>query len=394
MKNRNAYIVKDSKTYLYAEEAKFKLADEDDLNILFVVIPRVTNSRLKERMEELISPEEWDKVCWILTHSNGTDFLEMKHRKMNELTRNFKKVREYFYHFIDNVRMKRRARKYRPCKFAVSTHKNTHENLAALLQPEELVLVDSGHRVFSRISKKSGFIDYSERVMRRSRLDRILFRLSGFKVYNRKKTSLFTIYGDEIETRHRIIRNEFDRQQHKLKSKKTNDLVFWISTPIYQMASGVEIGDYIEYIRASVELKQIGPGQLVYVPHPGKQTDEEIQLISERLSCKVDQRDIPVEMKVASYEDLPRMCISPFSSALVNIYKATEGKIPQVSAWHPEFNYFKIWLDWRKSVEENSGLNIEFMEVESSVPLFHIKPGERRQGPLYETFKDWERQRQ
>src|SRR5690625_6405147 len=87
----------------------------------------------------------------------------MKHRKMNELTRNFKKVREYFYHFIDNVRMKRRARQYRPCKFAVSTHKNTHENLAALLQPEELVLVDSGHRVFRRISKKSGFIDYRDR---------------------------------------------------------------------------------------------------------------------------------------------------------------------------------------------------------------------------------------
>lgn len=394
MKNRNAYIVKDSKTYLYAEEAKFKLADEADLNILFVVIPRVTNNRLKERMEELISPEEWDKVCWFLTLSNGTDFLEMKHRKMNELTRNFKKVREYFYHFIDNVRMKRRARQYRPCKFAVSTHKNTHENLAALLQPEELVLVDSGHRVFRRISKKSGFIDYSERVINRSRLDRILFRLSGFKVFNRKKTSLFTIYGDEIETRHRIIRNEFDRQKHKLKSKKTGDLVLWISTPIYQMASGVVIDDYIEYIRASIELRQIGPGQLVYVPQPGKQTDEEIQLISERLSCKVDQRDIPVEMKVARYEDLPRMCISPFSSALLNIYKATEGKIPQVSAWHPEFNYFRIWVYWRKSVEENSGLNIEFMEVESSVPLFHIKPGERRQGPLYETFKDWERQRQ
>src|SRR5690625_5928683 len=98
----------------------------------------------------------------------------MKHRKMNELTRNFKKVREYFYHFIDNVRMKRRARKYRHCKFAVSTHKNTHENLAALLQAEELVLVESGHRVFSRISKKSDFIDYSKIVMRQSRLNRIL----------------------------------------------------------------------------------------------------------------------------------------------------------------------------------------------------------------------------
>src|SRR5690625_7703337 len=99
--------------------------------------------------------------------------------------------------------------------------------------------------------------------MRRNNLGRIIFRLSEFKVYNRKNTSMFTIYGDEIETRHRIIRNEFDRQQHKLKSKKTNDLVFWISTPIYQMASGVEIGDYIEYIRASVELKQIGDRKIV-----------------------------------------------------------------------------------------------------------------------------------
>src|SRR5690554_5504882 len=107
-KSRNAYIVKDTKTYIYAEEAKFKLAQKDELNILFIVIPQVTNNRLKERMEEVITQRAWDEVHWFFTKSNSTGFLEMKEKNSNELAKKIIKMREYFYNYIDRIRMDRK----------------------------------------------------------------------------------------------------------------------------------------------------------------------------------------------------------------------------------------------------------------------------------------------
>src|SRR5690625_7007695 len=86
---KNAYIVKDTKTYIYAEEAKFKLAQKGDINILFIVIPQITNNRLKERMEEMIlQNNEWDEVHWVFTKSNSTVYHKIK-GKRNNLTKKF-----------------------------------------------------------------------------------------------------------------------------------------------------------------------------------------------------------------------------------------------------------------------------------------------------------------
>lgn len=389
-KSRNAYIVKDTKTYIYAEEAKFKLAQKDELNILFIVIPQVTNNRLKERMEEVITQRAWDEVHWFFTKSNSTGFLEMKEKNSNELAKKIIKMREYFYNYIDRIRMDRKYKKYSPCRFVISTHKNTHEHLASILTPAQLILVDSGHRVFKRINK-SGFIDYSEKVMRRSRYDRILFRMSGLSVYDRTKTALFTIYGDKVETGHSIIKNEFDHQRHLFRSKNVGEEVVWISTPIYAMTKGVTIDDYIEYIKTSIHKLDIDNNKLTYIPHPGKQTEEEIKYIEKHLSCKIDKRDLPVEMKIARYEKLPGVCISPFSSALANISKASDEKISIVSAWHPEFSYFRIWNEWRESVEENMNLNIQFIDIEPCKPLFNIQSEGRIINPIFENFPEWEK---
>lgn len=381
---RNAYIVKDTKTYMSAEEARFKLAKEGDSNILFVVIPRRTNNRLKERMEEVVNENDWDEVKWILTRSNCTVHDEARQKKNGFPA----EMGEWINNFIDRIHLDRIARKYRPCRLVVSAHRNTMEHLAAMLQPDRHLLVDSGHRIFKRVNK-NGYIDYSKVIRSRSRKNRILYRLTGFRVFDRKKTDLFTVYSDKIDTKHGIVHNQFDLQRHLFQSKPVGNEAIWISTPIYVMADGVRLEDYIEYIRTALKQVDVAPENLTYIPHPGKQTEEEIEIIREKTGCKIDSRDIPVEMKINRNENLPQICISPFSSALVNISAASEGRIKLISAWHPEFSFFKTWADWRKEVEETVDLDISFVDVAPCIPLFNISSENGEENPIYNDFKDW-----
>jgi len=384
----NAYIVKDTKTYIYAEEAKFKLSQNNDVNILFIVIPKINNNRLKERIEEVINYEEWNEVIWIFTRSNKTiDNLKYKKRN-NKIYSIYIDSLEYIFNFIDRIKIDQVAKKYSPCNLVISTHKNTHEHLAAMLKPDKLVLVDSGHRVFSRINK-NGYIDYSYKINKK-RIKSIIHRLTGLKVFDRKKTDLFTVYSEKIETNHGLLKNNFEHQSHLLESKKTGDDVIWISTPIYTMVKGVIIGKYIEYINATLKQLKINSDNLIYVPHPGKQTEKEIEMIKNGLSCRIDDRDLPIEIKITKYKSIPKVCISPFSSALININKASNGRISLISAWHPEFSYFRFWSSWRNDVEKNSDLSISFIEIINSPPLFNIyKTNENN--PIYDNFQDWEK---
>jgi hypothetical protein len=134
---------------------------------------------------------------------------------------------------------------------------------------------------------------------------------------------------------------------------------------------------------------KLQPEELIYVPQPGKESESDIKYIQKRLNCRVDDRDIPVESKLANYKELPKACVSPFSSALVNILAASKGRIDAISAWHYEFDFFEIWSDWKRDVEKNEELNIQFLNLESSPPMFHIQWGEGERRQIYKTFKEW-----
>lgn len=384
-----AYLAKDTKTYMNLTEARFKYSNDNDKNLLFILIPKQLRSNLRERMEQTVNPELWDEVIWIDTHSNSIRWGQPKKEKESFLYRFYSDVREYICNYIDRLKLDRIAAKYAPCDMVFSAHKNTQEHLAAMLKPKELVMVDSGHRIFKRMNN-DGFIDYSRWFIAHSRFSRYMFWATGLKVFDREKTRLFTVYADEIETNHSVDKNNFKYQHHLLRSKEIGDDIVWISTPIYVMADGVSIEDYISYIKFYIGHLEIDPTKLTYIPHPGKQKEEEIELIGKKLGCKIDDRDIPVEFKLANYEKLPRMCISPFSSALVNVNVATDERIEIVSAWHYEFNHFKMWLNWKKDVEKNPELNIRFLQLDDCPPLFHIKKDGSEDIPMYNNFSDWE----
>lgn len=385
---RLAYIVKDTKTYMNAEEARFDYSREGDRNILFILIPKYIRNNVSDRMRETVKEELWDEIIWIYTWSNGS-FPRQKAKKYYRLYKFYRDTKEFFYNYLDRRKLDGLADDYAPCELVFSAHKNTQEHLAAQLRPKKLVLVDSGHRIFQRINE-DGFIDYSRWFRAHSRFTRYMHRFTGLKVFDRTKTTLFTVYADEIETRHRVEKNNFHYQHHLLSSKKPGEEGVWISTPIYAMTKGVSLDDYISYVKTYLRHLDLPPERFIYIPHPGKQTREEVEYIRKSLNCRVDDRDIPVEFKISNYGKLPRLCISPFSSALVNINVASEGRIRMISAWHYEFNFFEMWLNWKQDVEKNPELNIEFIELRDCNPLFYIDSGRRTGSPPYFNFNDWQ----
>lgn len=385
---RLAYIAKDTKTYMNLEEARFSYANEGDQNTLFVIIPKENDNEMKRRVRETITDELWDEVVWIDSWSNGISPEQKVKKKRNKVYSFLYDLREFGFNFLDKRKLNSIASSYRSFDIVFSAHKNTQEHLAWALNPSKLVIVDSGHRIFERINK-DGYIDYSRWYIVHSRFTRYMYWLTGLKVFNRKKTILFTAYADDVKTKHAVEKNNYNYQGYQLKSKEPGDKVIWISTPIYAMVDGVELEDYVSYINDYISHLKIDREKLVYIPHPGKQTQSEIEFIQRSLECSIDDRDTPVEFKIANYKKLPEVCLSPFSSALVNLNMASEGNLKLVSAWHYEFDYFRIWHDWKIEVLKNEKLNIEFIELPDCHPLFNIEDTDENKQPMFENFKDW-----
>jgi hypothetical protein len=383
-----ACIVKDTKTYMNSEEAVYVYTHPDDCKVLFILIPKLIGSNLTERMQETVDPELWDEVVWIRTWSNGISSGQKSKKKRNAIYRYFMDAREFLFNYLDRRHLDQVAKRTGRCELVISAHKNTQEHLAAALKPDKLVLVDSGHRIFKRIGSE-GYIDYSKWFIDNSRFTRYMYWWTGMKVYDRDKTEIFTVYADEIETKHDLRKNEFAYRSHLYDSKSIGSSVVWISTPIYDIAEGVSIRDYTSYVKYTMDYLKLQPEELIYVPQPGKESESDIKYIQKRLNCRVDDRDIPVESKLANYKELPKACVSPFSSALVNILAASKGRIDAISAWHYEFDFFEIWSDWKRDVEKNEELNIQFLNLESSPPMFHIQWGEGERRQIYKTFKEW-----
>jgi hypothetical protein len=386
---KKAFLVKDPKTYLNIEEARYFYSEPGDKNLLFIILPKSNPKNVKQMMQNLVSADLWDEIIWIDTYSNGLVSDEKARIRNSILYKNYMNYRELLFNLIDRWVLDKISKKYAPVPLVVSTHKNTQEHLATKLRPDKLVIVDSGHRIFKRING-NGYIDYSRQIKKKSRFTRLIHNITGLKVFDRKKTTLFTVYADEIKTNHKIDKNSFSYQKYLFQNRVLGDNCIWISTPIYKMVKGVRLDDYIKYIEDYVDHLNIDRSNLIYIPHPGKQTSREIEEISKKLNCRIDDRDIPVERKITGYEKLPSLCISPFSSALVNIHMASSGRIKTISAWHREFSAFEIWENWKNDTVKNSNLDVEFLVLPDCTPLFNIDETYINNEPKYKAFKDWQ----
>jgi hypothetical protein len=292
---------------------------------------------------------------------------------------------EYIFNRIDTIRINQLARNYSQFDIVFTGHRNTQEHLTAKLNPREVYIMDSG-QTLDKI-RSSGYIDYRFKYYG-SRFKKLMLKLTGLKIYERKNVKLFTVYADSATTKHEIVPNNQDYKKELIKKMKKGDKVIFISSPFYKFKPYISIETYIAYIERVIESLHIKKENFVYVPNPIRESPSEISTIINRLNCSCDDRLLTVEDKVSTYDELPAMCVSPCSTALVNIDIIAEGKIDIVAAWHPEFNCFKFLKDWKQDITQDKKRSILFREIENLPPFFNFDPEQCKGEPLYRNLND------
>lgn len=386
-----AFIVKDPKTYVNAEEARYRFARSGGQLILFILFPKGDPNNVRETLEEVIDPDLWDKIILFKTLSNYRPPWVITFRRKNRLCKFLHTQVEYLMNLIDRVRLDRLALRYSPCDLVFSGHKNTQEHLAASLKPNQLYLMDSGMMILKKI-RSNGYIDYSQSFYK-SLYKKIMFRLIRMDVFDRSKTKFFTAYSESVETKHSVIKNNHSYKRKRIREKPIGSDTFLVSSPIYQMTPGVTLEGYISYLKAVMTQFDIQGDGMVYIPHPTREDEKSISRIRDALGCRVDSRLIPIEVKISTCETLPNLCISPCSSSIVNIAAISENRIRICSAWHREFSCFQFLVDWRNSVQLNPSLEIEFVDIPDAPTMFGMDPETCREAPLFQGYREWEKSR-
>ena len=359
-----AFICKGPPTYMNVEEAWHRFWGRRSGAVLIVLVPRGNPYKKLERLQEVIDESMWERIEWVFLRSN---VLYRRDRKGVFQSISVSAKRRAFFFFIDRIQLDRLSRRLGKCDVVVSGHNDVQEHLAAQLQPKQFFLIDSGLTVVSRV-EKSGYIDYRERLS--PKWSKYL-KTIGYRVVDRDRAFVFSSYAESLETNHTVIENDHGKKKDQASRMDVSKAVLWISTPLVDRY-GVAIRDYVGYIRTTIHKLGYRAEDIIFVPHPGKESRQNVDAIVASLGCKLDDRLIPVEKKVLSREKLPSACISPYSSSLVNIAQFSGDKIRIISAWHHEFSLFPVLLNWRRALENESANEVSFVEV-SDGRLFGVR---------------------
>ncbi len=379
----NAFIVKDFKTYTNAEEAWYAFSGKKKGSILFVIVPK-RDQETFNTLKKLVDPDKWEKIIWFRSKSNYPVKAALKGKLINSKTLiQLYKNREHFYSLLDRIALDRMGNKYGPVQTVFSGHRNTQEHLAVSLNPNELFIMDSGANIQKRI-KSSGYIDV-RKYGRRTPIKYIINKIISFKIFDRSKTKLFTVDADTVETRHGVVKNEYAYRKMLVDSMETGEDVLFVSSPIYaKKERGVSLEKYAEFVIDTFAHLNIDPKDVIYIPHPVHENKRNVEKIVEKVGCRSDDRKIPIETKITILDKLPRMCISPYSSALVNLSSFSANKFKLIYAWHYEFDCFEHLNVWKnRSIKSNPAIIIE--PINDTNSLFNIG----RSGCEKPRFKDF-----
>lgn len=368
MNKKAIFIIKDHKTYMNAEEARFEFCDSDYKCILIFIIPFGDPNNVVSTIREALDYSLWDEVSWFKSFSNYNSKNVKKWKNNNRLFHGLMSFFENIFNFIDVKRLDIFSRKFQKADLVFMVHRNMHEHFAARVFNNEAYLLDSG-QTLDKITD-SGYIDYRRPYMR-SFIKRWLFRIAGFKIIGRDRVKLFTVYAKTAVTKHQVIENKHKFKRSLVKEKAIGEKVLFISSPFYKFKTGIDIDVYVEYLIAVIEYLEIDPRQFIYVPNPVRETKEDVNFIIKKLGCDLDDRLIPVESKVTTYDYLPKLCVTPSSTAIVNISLLSENKIPCIIAWHPEFDCFEFLVKWKQDIISESEMNIKFEIIKNSPSFFN-----------------------
>jgi hypothetical protein len=376
---RAAFIIKGPPTYMNAEEARYHYGIGSENSVLFIVIPQGNPHQRKERLLETIEPACWSEIVWVETETNVSFELQADGH--------YKKIRQRSQFPIAAYRRDARllkgiAARYGRFQRVFTVPNEVHEHLAWCLHPEELHLLDTGNKTPSRVTR-TGYIDYRQSA---SRLKRLSQTIGGMRVHDRQRTSLFTAYADLIETRHHVVTNSYALQKQRFHSKELSDTLVWIGGPFCDRF-GVDVNHYIAYIRSGLErLAQLNPknrpDRVIYIPHPGKESETTLTAVRHALNCQIDNRLLPVELKIAQLTSLPRAIISHFSSSLTNLASVLDARVMIASAWHPEFGHFRNLTGWRSTLESGDS-GVQFIDMTGCPSLLGLGEPDQTTVPCF-----------
>jgi hypothetical protein len=260
-------------------------------------------------------------------------------------------------HCLDAMKIRWLARKHGQFDVVHTVHNSFHEYLAYSFKPKRVTLVEAGLSTIQRI-EKSGYIDYTERAQGSLKW---IYRLTGFRVFDRKATTLFTGFEGELRTRHTVIHNGNQLKRKQCEGLPVSDYVLWIGTPICEI-HGFSTAFYYDLIAKGLVRAGCAGSPVTYIPHPGKEESSKLEEVRSRLGCEIDDRLLPVEIKVAKAEALPRAVLTPFSSSLTNLEKILPKEVELLSIWHPSYSRIPGLVNWRDETSR-SGSRIRFVDV-------------------------------
>ncbi len=362
-----------------AEEAWYKFSAKKEGSILFVVLGKGNWNMMRERMAEVIDEKKWEKIVWLDSYANvkkGTKFDIEKYTNNNLIVKLFNHSIKLMLLFYDRVKFSLNARPYKNCDMVFTCRDFFREHLAAEMTPQEVVLLDSGMNILKSISK-DGYVNYNQN----SKYHKYRLKLLGYKLFDRKKTSLFTAYSDVLSTKHKIIKIEHSYKKSIMKKKSPGDFVIWINTPFVDQF-GVDIKDFAQYMDESFRKIGVENKKIIYVPHPGRESQDNLDYLRKELNVEIDDRLIPVELKIANYSKTPLCCISPTSSSLTNLSQIFSNHIKLYSSWHYEFDNFNSLVLWKNKTISDASSKIEFVYINDTCPLFYVNEN-------YNSVKEW-----
>lgn len=389
-KSKTIYIVKDPKTYINAEEAWFKFSEKDKDQVLVVIIPRNDPNSTLPTFKNVINDKIWDQIHYFYTFSNDYQSLTKKKMKKSLVFKLYREFLESIYQILDKIRLKTFSNTFHNVQIVFSGHKNTQEHLAYLLNPSELIIMDSGLKIRKQINSE-GYFGIRKYGLRKNPVKFIVQKLAGFSKFDRKKTKFFTTYKDSISTNHKILINDYAYRQHLIKNKTVGEKILFVSSPIF-IFDGISINQYIEFIRAVFDKLKIAQEDVIYIPHPTYEDDVDIDKIVKALNCDFDKRKIPIEAKITLYKTIPKICISPFSSSLVNLTLISDNKFKIISAWHFQFECFLVLKEWKQNVLQSDDSGIEILNLTSAdtPPIIKDLTDTKCSQPVYNSFRDFE----
>lgn len=355
---RVAFIVKGPPSYINAEEAQYQAGLHPRQCTLYIVLPFLKAFRREERMEAVIDPGRWHSIHWITCHTKNKYRLDMNG---NLKTMGKSPIGRVITHIFDAITIRWIATKHGPYELVYTAHNSFHEYLAYCFRPRQQVIVESGLSTIQRI-EPSGYINYIERA---EGYLRWIYLIVGFRIFDRQRTALFTSYGEIAKTKHQIIQNENNLKRVRCASLKIDQHIIWIGTPLCELHNYTS-RFYIQLIRSGLKYCEESSMNMTYVPHPGKETLANIKAIRDELRCEVDDRLLPVEIKVARAASLPRAILTPFSSSLVNLEAILPLGVQLLSIWHPSFSNIPGLVTWRQKIS-NSGSMINFLDITDSL---------------------------